>query len=62
MMTLLLIGIAVGITLMIGLIIKYIKTPKFDYVKIDFHCKNCGDVTNGLKCPKCEQSKVFKKF
>ena len=62
MMTLLLIGIAVGITLMIGLIIKYIKTPKFDYVKIDLHCKNCGDVTNGLKCPKCEQSKVFKKF
>lgn len=62
MMTLLLIGITLGIMLMFGLIIKYIKTPKFEYVKIDLHCKNCGDVTNGLKCSKWEQRKVFKKF
>ena len=52
------IGIGLGIVLTIALIIKYIKTSKFDYVKVDINCKNCGDRTNGLKCTRCENRKI----
>ena len=54
------IGIGLGIVLTTALIIKYIKTSKYDYFKIDLNCKNCGDRTNGLKCPKCENRKIYK--
>ncbi len=37
-----------------ALIVQYIKTYKYDYIKIDTHCKNCGDRTNGLKYSKYE--------
>ena len=53
-MVLLWIGIALGISLFIVLSIKYSKTSKFDYVKVNLHCESCGDKTNGFKCPKCE--------
>ena len=57
-MVMLWIGIGLGIVLISVLIVQYIKTHKYDYVKIDIHCKNCGDRTNGLKCPKCEPMKI----
>jgi len=56
------IGIGLGIVMIITLIIKYFKTSKYDYVKINFNCINCGDRTNGLKCPKCENKKISKRF
>ncbi len=56
-MVLLWIGIALGVALFIVLSIKYTKTSKFDYVKINLHCESCGDKTNGFKCPKCEMLK-----
>ena len=61
-MVMLWIGIGLGVILITALIFKYTTTHKFDYVKIDINCKNCGDRTNGLKCPKCENSKIFKNF
>ena len=61
-MVMLWIGIVLGIVMMTALILKYIKTGKYDYVKINLNCIHCGDRTNGLKCPKCEQRKVFKKY
>ncbi len=57
-MVMLWIGIGLGIVLISVLIVQYIKTHKYDYVKMDIHCKNCGDRTNGLKCPKCEPMKL----
>ena len=59
-MTMLWIGIGLGIVLTLVLIRKYFQTPKYDYVKIDFNCKNCGYRTNGLKCPQCEHEKISK--
>jgi len=53
-MVMLWIGIGLGVILIAALIFKYTTTHKFDYVKIDIDCRNCGDRTNGLKCPKCE--------
>ena len=61
-MTLLLIGIGIGIGIMAILIKKYFQTPRYDYFKIDLHCTTCGDVTNGLKCPRCENKKISKKY
>jgi len=57
-MVLLWIGIGLGITLIGVLIQKYVKTPKYDYLKVDLHCIKCGDRTNGFKCPQCEQEKT----
>jgi len=56
-MVMLWIGIGLGILTIAILILKYTKTPKYDYVKIDLNCNICGDRTNGLKCPKCEAIK-----
>lgn len=61
-MVMLWIGIGLGIMLISAMIIKYTRTPKYDCVRIDLHCKSCGDVTNGLKCPKCETRKVSKRY
>ncbi len=61
-MVMLWIGIGLGILTITTLILKYTKTHKYDCVKIDLNCKNCGDRTNGLKCPKCEARKIFKKY
>ena len=53
-MVLLWIGIAIGVLIAIILIVKAIKTPSMDVVKMDMHCKKCGLKINGLKCPRCE--------
>ena len=31
-------------------------------VQLNSHCETCGDVTNGLKCPQCENKKPAKKL
>ena len=56
-MVLLWIGIAIGVLIAIILIVKAIKTPPMDVVKMDTYCKKCGFKTNGLKCPRCENAK-----
>ncbi|BDQ31171.1 MAG: hypothetical protein K5798_09855 [Nitrosopumilus sp.] len=48
------IGMGFGIILFTVLIGKYFKTSKYAYFKINLNCESCGDVTNGFKCPKCE--------
>ena len=53
-MVLLWIGIGIGVLVVIILIVKAIRTPSMDVVKIDMRCKKCGIRINGLKCPKCE--------
>ena len=53
-MVLLWIGIVFGIILVIYLLIKYSKTTKNEYVEFNINCVRCGDTTNGLKCPRCE--------
>lgn len=53
-MVLLWIGFALVILIMILLIIKAKNTSKYDYVRINLFCKNCGIQTNGLKCSRCE--------
>ena len=53
-MVILWIGIAIGILIAIILVVKAIKTPAIDVVKMEMHCKRCGFKTNGLKCPRCE--------
>ena len=53
-MVLLWIGIVVGAILAVILIVKSIRTPPMDVVKMETHCKKCGFKTNGLKCPRCE--------
>jgi len=55
-MVLALIGIALGVLIVIILIIKAIKTPSRDVVRVDMHCRKCGIKTNGLKCPRCEKT------
>ena len=61
-MVLLWIGIGIGLVLIGVMIQKYLKTPKYDYVKVDLHCIKCGDRTNGFKCPQCEQEKASKNY
>ncbi len=53
-MVILLVGIILGVVLILALIIKFTGTSKFEYVQFNLRCKNCGDKTNGLKCPRCE--------
>jgi len=36
------------------LIFKYTKTGKNDVIGFSSKCPKCGQVTNGLKCSKCE--------
>ena len=52
-MVLLWIGFGILILIIILLLFKVKYTSKYEYVKIDIFCKNCGYQTNGLKCPKC---------
>jgi len=61
-MTILWVAIGLGIICVGFLIRKYMNTHKYDYVKLNFHCKNCGDITNGLKCPQCEHEKPSKNY
>lgn len=56
-MVVLWLGIGVGIILVIYLLIKYSKTHKNEYVKFHITCVNCGSITNGLKCIKCENER-----
>ena len=48
------IGAAIGILVAFILIFKYTKTGKNDVIGFSSKCKRCGEVTNGLKCRKCE--------
>jgi len=50
-MVLLLIGFVILILIMVLLLYKAKNTSKYEYVKINIFCKNCGYQTNGLKCP-----------
>lgn len=61
-MTLLWVAIGLGIAFAGILIRKYLNTHKYDYVKLNLHCQNCGDLTNGLKCPQCENEKAPKNY
>ena len=58
-MVLLWIGIGLGVLIVIILVIKAIKTPSHDVLRIEPHCKKCGLKTNGLKCSKCEKETHF---
>ena len=49
-------GAAIGILVAFILIFKYTKTGKNDVIGFSSKCPKCGQVTNGLKCPKCEPS------
>jgi len=61
-MTILWVAIGLGIVCVGFLIRKYMNTAKYDYVQLNLHCKNCGDVTNGLKCTQCENEKPAKNY
>lgn len=61
-MTILLVAIVLGIVCVGFLIRKYMNTAKHDYVQLNLHCKNWGDVTNGLKCSQCENEKTAKNY
>ena len=61
-MTLLWVAIGLGIAFAGILIRKDLNTHKYDYVQLNLHCKNCGDLTNGLKCPQCENEKAPKNY
>ena len=54
-MVLVWIGIAIGVLIAIILIVKVMKTPSMDVLRMDTYCKKCGLKTNGLKCPRCEK-------
>ena len=57
-MMLWIVAAVIGILVVIVLIYKYLKTPKYDVVGFSTYCKICGDKINGLKCSKCEQKKT----
>lgn len=61
-MTILWVAIGLGIVFVGFLIRKYMNTHKYDYVQLNLNCKNCGDLTNGLKCPQCENEKPSKNY
>ena len=56
-MMLWIIAAAAGIILALVLVFKYTKTGKNDVVGFSIKCKICGEVSNGLKCPKCSNKK-----
>ena len=45
---------AIGIVIALILVFKYTKTGKNDVLGFSYKCKKCGQVTNGLKCGRCE--------
>ena len=45
---------AIGIIIALVLVFKYTKTGKNDVLGFSNKCKKCGQVTNGLKCPRCQ--------
>jgi len=49
-------GAAIGILVAFILIFKYTKTGKNDVIGFSSKCKKCGEITNGLKCSKCESN------
>ncbi len=57
-MMLWIVAAVIGILVVIVLIYKYLKTPKYDVVGFSTYCNICGDKINGLKCPRCEQKKT----
>ena len=57
-MTLLWIGIGIGIVFSAFLIRKYFKTQKFDYYQFSLNCQSCGGKTNTLKCQKCDIGRI----
>ena len=58
-MVLLFIGVAIGVLIVAILIIKAIKTPSKEVLRVETHCKKCGFQTNGLKCPRCDKRTQF---
>ena len=57
-MMLWIVAAAIGILVVVVLIYKYSKTPKYDVVGFSTYCKICGDKIYGLKCPRCEEKKT----
>lgn len=55
-MVLIWIGIALGILVAIILAKKIIKASPRSAVTFNLYCKKCGYKTNGIKCPRCENS------
>ena len=49
-------AVAIGILVAVILIFKYTKTWKNDFIGYSSKCNKCVTETNGLKCPKCQQS------
>jgi cytochrome c-type biogenesis protein CcmH/NrfF len=53
------VGIAIGVLIIIVLIAKLLKTPAHSAVRFEQHCQKCGEITHGLKCPKCDRRPSF---
>lgn len=53
-MVILFVGLVIGIILIFVLILKFTSTSKNEYVQFHIRCRHCGDKTNSLKCPRCE--------
>ena len=58
-MVLVWIGIGIGVLIIIALIVKLLRTPSHSAVKFEQRCQKCGQITNGLKCPKCDRKPSF---
>ena len=50
------IGIGLGVLIVVVLIVKLLKTPRYESLKAKPHCKKCGYPTEDLKCPRCGRS------
>ncbi len=53
------IGIVLGVLIIIVLIWKLSKTPPHKALTVEYHCKICGERTNGLKCPRCAKNNHY---
>ena len=56
MMVIVWVGIGVGVLLAVFLIKKIMKTSPRAPFRLGFYCKKCGYKTNGLKCPRCQNT------
>ncbi len=58
-MVLVWIGLGIGVLIIIALIVKLLRTPSHSAVKFENRCQKCGEITHGLKCPKCDRKPSF---
>jgi len=58
-MVLVWIGLGIGVLIALILIVKLLKTPAHSAVQFEQRCNRCGEVTHGLKCPKCDRKPSF---